>query len=239
MLLEYCPATLVSEMNSVAETTRLTELQIMCIFEQIMEGVAYLHTRSPPVFHRDLKIENIFHSYDTKYKIGDFGSATTQYWDPAMLSTSQRTALADALQKKTTGCYRSPEMIDLFRKKVIGTQADIWACGCLLYTMCFYENPFENAGDLAIQNLAYSYPTPEEFTEQELRRISSSPKRLGMENAREPFTTDILSLIDCMLEPDPDARPTAVQVLNKVCQMMGRDLPKELAVWKEEERKRE
>ena len=45
------------------------------------------------------------------------------------------------------------------------------------------------------------------------------------ENVREPFTTDMLALIDFMLEPDPTVRPTAAQVLARVCQMMGKDLP--------------
>ena len=44
---------------------------------QIIKGLHFLHTRSPPVIHRDLKCDNIFITGPTgSVKIGDLGLAT-------------------------------------------------------------------------------------------------------------------------------------------------------------------
>ena len=44
---------------------------------QILQGLHYLHTRNPPVIHRDLKCDNIFINGTTGLvKIGDLGLAT-------------------------------------------------------------------------------------------------------------------------------------------------------------------
>lgn len=44
---------------------------------QILKGLQYLHTRTPPIIHRDLKCDNIFITGTTgSVKIGDMGLAT-------------------------------------------------------------------------------------------------------------------------------------------------------------------
>ena len=44
---------------------------------QILKGLAYLHGRSPPVIHRDLKCDNIYVTGQSgQVKIGDLGFAT-------------------------------------------------------------------------------------------------------------------------------------------------------------------
>ena len=47
--------------------------------KQILQGLEYLHTRDPPVIHRDIKCDNIFINgtiTDGEVKIGDLGLAT-------------------------------------------------------------------------------------------------------------------------------------------------------------------
>lgn len=44
---------------------------------QILKGLHFLHTRTPPIIHRDLKCDNIFITGPTgSVKIGDLGLAT-------------------------------------------------------------------------------------------------------------------------------------------------------------------
>lgn len=43
---------------------------------QILEGLEYLHTRRPPIIHRDIKCENILYDCSSgNVKIGDLGLA--------------------------------------------------------------------------------------------------------------------------------------------------------------------
>ena len=43
------------------------------IAADIAEGMAYLHSRTPPIIHRDLKSLNVLLGYDNRAKIADFG----------------------------------------------------------------------------------------------------------------------------------------------------------------------
>ena len=44
---------------------------------QILRGLQFLHSRNPPIIHRDLKCDNIFISGTTgQVKVGDLGLAT-------------------------------------------------------------------------------------------------------------------------------------------------------------------
>ena len=49
---------------------------------QILRGLLFLHTRTPPIIHRDLKCDNIFINGTTGLvKIGDLGLATLKRSD--------------------------------------------------------------------------------------------------------------------------------------------------------------
>ena len=41
----------------------------------VAEGMAYLHSREPPIIHRDLKSQNIFLTKKGNIRLGDFGIA--------------------------------------------------------------------------------------------------------------------------------------------------------------------
>ena len=62
-----------------------------------------------------------------EYKLCDFGSATTKF----VLPKHDIHKLEDEIQRYTTLAYRPPEMIDLYRRKLISTKADIWVCNQL------------------------------------------------------------------------------------------------------------
>lgn len=55
-----------------------------------------MHSLPEPIIHRDLKIENLLISNDSTIKLCDFGSATTQEFQPDLTWTSnQRSMLED------------------------------------------------------------------------------------------------------------------------------------------------
>ena len=144
------------------------------MFCDVCEGVAGLHSHS--IIHRDLKIENILidsgsehqekksgstrhpKANSINYVICDFGSATKKVFDKRLTTSAQQVQLAvDEVQRYTTLAYRSPEMVDLYSNKPITTKADIWALGCLLYKICYFQMPFGESA-LAIQEGRYSIP---------------------------------------------------------------------------------
>ena len=51
---------------------------------QILKGLVFLHTRTPPVIHRDLKCDNFFiNGQSGRVKIGDLGLAILKPQDHA------------------------------------------------------------------------------------------------------------------------------------------------------------
>ncbi|KAL9614697.1 MAG: hypothetical protein Q9167_000826 [Letrouitia subvulpina] len=202
LLMEYCNGGgLIDYMNTRLQN-RLTEPEVLKIFLDAALGVACMHYLKQPLLHRDLKVENILitsSGSSRKYKLCDFGSAAPPR--PAATSAAEGRLIEDDVQKHTTLQYRSPEMIDVYRKHPIDEKSDIWALGVLLYKLCYYKTPFEEQGQMAILNATFKFP------------------------GYPSFSDNIKKLIAGMLGENPQARPNIYQVVRDVCLLRGSDVP--------------
>ena len=86
--------------------------------------------------------------------------------------------------------YRPPEMCDKYLKYAVNCQVDIWAIGCILYSLCFFKHPFQEMQKIGIINAHYFMP------EEDYDRISNKMR----------------DLIRILLVPDPVMRPTILQL---------------------------
>ncbi|KAB5558439.1 hypothetical protein GE09DRAFT_113799 [Coniochaeta sp. 2T2.1] len=202
LLMEYCNGGGLIDFMNTRLQHRLTEPEIIKIFADVAEGVACMHYLKPPLLHRDLKVENVLittTATSKKFKLCDFGSAAPPR--PAPTTTVECRLMDEDVQKHTTMQYRSPEMIDVYRKQPIDEKSDIWALGVLLYKLCYYTTPFEEQGQLAILNASYKFPSHPVFSER------------------------LKKLIASMLRENPKSRPNIYQVLKEACAMQGREAP--------------
>lgn len=62
------------------------------------------------------------------------------------------------MARYTTPMYRAPEMVDTWNNFPITHASDVWALGCILYTLCFMKHPFDDGAKLRIINGNYSIP---------------------------------------------------------------------------------
>lgn len=125
ILMEYCPGGhLVDYLNTRLEE-RLSESEILRIFSDICLGVAHLHSMTPKIAHRDIKIENVLLKANT-FKLCDFGSCTTISHAANSMSIPEIRILDIEIQKLTTVQYRAPEMCDLYQNLQVSEKADIW-----------------------------------------------------------------------------------------------------------------
>ncbi|XP_046960103.1 cyclin-G-associated kinase [Vanessa cardui] len=130
---------------------------ILRVFYQTCKAVQHMHAQVPPIAHRDLKLENFLISNEGTIKLCDFGSATTDVFAPnPSWSANQRNMLEENLAQFTTPMYRAPEMLDTWDNRKIDHAVDIWALGCILYTLCYMQHPFEDSAKLAILNGNYN-----------------------------------------------------------------------------------
>ncbi|OGE58060.1 hypothetical protein PENARI_c001G03134 [Penicillium arizonense] len=202
LVMEYCAGGGLIDFMNTRLQHRLTEPEIVKIFSDVAEGVACMHYLKPPLLHRDLKVENVLISgkgSSATYKLCDFGSSAPPR--PAATSAAEGRLIEDDVQRHTTLQYRSPEMIDVYRKQPIDEKSDIWALGVFLYKLCYYTTPFEEVGQMAILNATFKYPSYPSF----------SPR--------------LKLLIGSMLKEDPRNRPNIYEVMREVCKMQGKDVP--------------
>jgi len=164
MLFEFCPGGHLLNLLDKAEG-RLTEKVILETMTQIVTGVAVLHSFSPPVQHRDLKVENVLLGADGQWKLLDFGSWSDERLDPGALDKHALSQLEEQIEKYTTMMYRPPEMVDFYLEFPISQKVDIWMIGCILYTLMFYRHPFQDESTLAIANARYVWPSTPEYPE--------------------------------------------------------------------------
>lgn len=175
LLMEYCNGGGLIDFMNTRLQHRLTEPEILNIFSDIAEGVACMHYLKPPLLHRDLKVENVLITITgskRKFKLCDFGSAAPPRAAPQTVVECR--LIDEDIQRHTTMQYRSPEMIDVYRKQPIDEKSDIWALGVLLYKLCYYTTPFEDQGQLAILNASFRFPSYPVFSDRLKQLIGKS-----------------------------------------------------------------
>ncbi|KAF9954343.1 hypothetical protein BGZ65_004109 [Modicella reniformis] len=202
ILMEYCGGGPVIDLMNRRLQHRLTEPEILKIFSNVCEAVAFLHYSDPPILHRDIKVENILLS-NNDYKLCDFGSATTNILkgDNIPRSVKDIQMLEEEIKNHTTLQYRAPEMLDLYMRRGIDEKIDIWALGVLLYKLCYYTTPFEEQGQLAILNVRYTVPD------------------------YPVFSPSLVNLFNSMLKEDPRHRPNIYQVMKATSALRGLPCP--------------
>ncbi len=117
--------------------------EIVRIARQFAEGLEAAHDRG--IVHRDLKPGNIKITPDGNVKILDFGLAKLDpspvHAAPTGSAPRPRGATQVGVVVGTAG-YMSPEQA---RGNPVDKRTDIWAYGCVLFTMCARRPPFEGA----------------------------------------------------------------------------------------------
>eukprot|EP01102_Stenamoeba_stenopodia_P006189 TRINITY_DN16_c0_g8_i1.p1 TRINITY_DN16_c0_g8~~TRINITY_DN16_c0_g8_i1.p1 ORF type:complete len:1193 (-),score=320.78 TRINITY_DN16_c0_g8_i1:96-3674(-) len=114
-----------------ARNLKLSVIQNWCI--QILKGLNYLHTRTPPIIHRDIKCDNIFINGSLgEVKIGDLGLATVKKSN-------------NALSVIGTPEFMAPE----YYEEKYTEKVDIWAFGLCVLEMVTHDYPYSECSNPA------------------------------------------------------------------------------------------
>ncbi|KAJ8338672.1 hypothetical protein SKAU_G00354580 [Synaphobranchus kaupii] len=197
ILLEYCSRRSLAHILKARKV--LTEPEVRYYLRQIVSGMKYLHEQD--ILHRDLKLGNFFINESMDLKVGDFGLAAKL--EP--LENRRRTICG-------TPNYLSPEVLN---KQGHGCESDVWALGCVMYTMLLGRPPFETTNlketYRCIREARYSMPSSLSPPAKLLisRMLSKSPEdRPSLDNIlqhqffSQGFTPDRLSVSCSYSAPD-------------------------------------
>uniref|UniRef100_A0A8C9D4Q1 non-specific serine/threonine protein kinase n=1 Tax=Panthera leo TaxID=9689 RepID=A0A8C9D4Q1_PANLE len=121
---------------------------------QILKGLQFLHTRTPPIIHRDLKCDNIFITGPTgSVKIGDLG-----------LATLKRASFAKSVIG--TPEFMAPEMYE----EKYDESVDVYAFGMCMLEMATSEYPYsecQNAAQIYRRVTSCILPFVMDFTKKD------------------------------------------------------------------------
>jgi serine/threonine protein kinase/tetratricopeptide (TPR) repeat protein len=154
------------------------------IASQAAAGLEAIHGAG--IIHRDLKPENLIITDDHRIRIMDLGVARVR--DESMAITREGQFAGSLL-------YAAPEQI---RQKEIGSAADLYALGVLLYELGTGENPFRGDDAAAMMHA----------------HLEEIPPRADERNPDlSPFAGE---LIAALLAKDPGQRPESATELRKL-----------------------
>lgn len=175
-----------SPLTTAAATVGLDERIDLTI--QLLQGLAYIHRRG--LLHRDLKPNNVLVK-DGHVHIVDFGLAMAD-----ISAAGGEHLIAGTL------AYMAPEVLT---GGVSNRQADLYACGVMLYEMIGGAHPYWSDNPMILMN-----------------RIVQEP----VDVAALDIDIELMTVIHRLLAKDPAERyETAEQTIAALCEATGRPLP--------------
>ncbi|KIR59568.1 STE/STE11/SSK protein kinase [Cryptococcus bacillisporus CA1873] len=189
---EYCEG---GSLAGMLEYGKIDDEEVIGAFTiQLLRGLEYLHANR--IEHRDLKPENILIGANSVLKLADFGTAKIIKSNKTLARTrGGGHAKMEGLEG--TPMYMAPEMIKNQRTGKLGA-CDIWGLGCIVLQMVTGSKPwsfldFDNEWAIMFHLGATKEPPP-------------------LPNPNE-MSDQGIDFIDQCLSLDPEARPTASELL--------------------------
>lgn len=150
LVMPFCPEGSVSRFSG-----NMSEADLWRFIRDVASGLAYLHSKQPPIIHQDIKPDNILILRNGDFVITDFG-----------ISKQLRATLrksANSLNSAGAISYMGPER---FSKQYQAVKAsDIWSLGVSIFELATNELPFCGMGGSLLKQGADMPELPEEFSE--------------------------------------------------------------------------
>ncbi|HEY0196982.1 MAG TPA: serine/threonine-protein kinase [Rhodanobacter sp.] len=178
------------------EQRKLPLRERLALFLKVCAAVQYAHNHL--VIHRDIKPPNILVNAEGEPKLLDFGIARLIDHVGGMAAAQTMT-----VQRALTLAYASPEQV---RGESLGTAADVWSLGVVLYQLVCGVRPFEPASELSPLDLSNAIVTGN------FRAPSWQWRRLQPKAGRLP--ADIDAIVLKALRRQPAERYASVDELS-------------------------
>ena len=201
LLMEY----MTTNLESFIQASQSVSLSVkISILHDVAQGLAYLHSNSPPVIHRDLTATNILLNSSLSAKITDFGNSRLVDITPDQLARTMTCAPG-------TLAYLPPEALN--PKPKYDAQLDSFSYGHLaLYTM----------------TQVFPMPSAPTFLDPETNKVIGRTEverreqfLLSMESDDSSDHDTIKKLIINCLCNDPTKRPSSLQILSIMQRLRG------------------
>ena len=149
-----------SAFKYITDGQNIPEDECWKMLHDVASGLAYLHEKTPPLIHQDIKPDNILIDDEGRYLITDFG-----------ISARVRSTIRGGKAQEQSGgtlAYMGPERFSSNPKPIMAS--DVWSLGAMMYELMTGTPPFGNHGGVLQKNGA-DIPIIEEDYSQDLKDI--------------------------------------------------------------------
>ena len=150
-----------SAFKFLADGRRITEQECWNMLHDVGAGLAYLHSKNPPIIHQDIKPDNILISDEGHYMITDFGIS-------ARVRSTIRRGRSTKGGEGGTLAYMAPERFSSRPKAIMAS--DVWSLGAMMYELMTGDPPFGDSGGSA-QRGGEPIPDIEENYSEQLKGL--------------------------------------------------------------------
>ncbi|GMF18785.1 unnamed protein product [Phytophthora lilii] len=174
--------------NNVPQGMDASKMQIAY---QVAYALTYLHSLEPVVLHRDLKSRNILLTESLNAKITDFGASRIR---------------SDASMTSNVGSslWMAPEVM---MGRHYDEKADVFSLGVVMSELDTHELPYSHAKE---DSSSSGRLLPDTAV---LQMVSMGKLRVSFSRYMHP---DMIRFVERCVSVDPQARPTAAEVLDSV-----------------------
>ena len=200
LIMEYCSKRSVDTILAAATldprlAKQLDWMHLLSMACDAAKGMLYLHTRSPPIVHRDLKSPNLLVDGLWHVKVSDFNLSRAM----------ERNSVVSSLQI-TNPRWLAPEVL---KGKQAGVAADVYSFGVFLWELMTWELPWgHDTNPFSIINLVGEGAT-----------LQIPPQEKLMAGPLSCYTAYVELMQECW-HSSPDARPSMSEIALRLRAML-------------------
>ncbi|EWC48106.1 hypothetical protein DRE_02685 [Drechslerella stenobrocha 248] len=212
-VMEYCSG---GDLFSIIKKNFMGPDERLCIFKQLLRGVAYLHKNG--VAHRDIKPENLLMCSDGRLKISDFGISEVFCGDHPAFSEKMECGsnMSEVRLSRPGICgskpYLSPEVIaqkDFYDARKL----DVWSCAIVYVTLHYGGFPWAEATSNDRMYSAYKVSF-DKWLDGHPEGVITSDSTVPGARVFSDMKPPLKRLLYRMAHPDPEKRITIEDALH-------------------------
>ncbi|SNX83874.1 uncharacterized protein MEPE_02582 [Melanopsichium pennsylvanicum] len=194
----HVPCMIVSELCSngdlfdyIRNTPTPSDTEVFRILLETARGLEYLHTRSPPIVHRDCKSTNVLITRRKTAKINDFGLARVKNTSRSMMRSLVGTVNWQAVELWVP-------------KPHYDEKVDVWSAAMTFWEALQWHQPEKK------------YPFQGMNEHQIYQDVGQKKQRPYTGFIRRQFGGEIVDLLDRMWDHNPKNRPSMTEVCDEL-----------------------